>query len=399
MSQQQIAAPRGLLRGAREIARREMSHMLKKPKLLLIMFAFPVFTITLFNLLYSQHVILHIRTAVWDASQTSLSRQVVEAFADSDRFDLVATADSEREVRRLLDTRQVEAALVIPADFARNLQRGQSSKVLVIVNGSNMLFSNAVLSSATEIVSTISAGSGMVKLESMGLPPDSALKTVQPVELALRIWYNPTFNYANFLVLGLLATTIQQVTLLYMATSLVREKAAGTLAALRQQGYSALAVLLGKYGVYFTVNFFTLNLLLASCVYWFKIPFNGNLPQLLLLEVVFLGGILALGTFLSLVSRNELEATRISMMIAMPSFLFSGYTWPVQAMPPLCKVISALLPLTYFAGNLRDIALMDISFSTMQHDLLVLAGLVAVFLPLSALLFRRQYGRLSAENK
>ncbi|MFZ5591093.1 MAG: ABC transporter permease [Bacillota bacterium] len=399
MSQQQLAAPPGLLRGTLEIARREMAYMLKTPKLLLIMFAFPVLAITLFNLLYSQHVILHIRTAVWDANQTALSRQVVEAFADSDRFDLVANVNSEREIRQLLDTRQVEAALVIPADFSRDLQRGQSSKVLVIVNGSNMLFSNAVLSSATEIVSTISAGSTIVKLESMGLPPDSALKTVQPVELALRIWYNPTFNYANFLVLGLLATTIQQVTLLYMATSLVREKAAGTLAALREQGYSALAVLLGKYGVYFTANFLTLNLLLASCVYWFNIPFNGSLPQLMLLEVVFLGGILALGTFLSLVSRNELEATQLSMVIALPSFLFSGYTWPVQAMPPLCRAISALLPLTYFAGNLRDIALMDISFSTMQHDLLVLAGLVAVFLPLSALLFQRQYGRLSAENK
>ncbi|MGQ9556711.1 MAG: ABC transporter permease [Desulfurispora sp.] len=396
---QPLPTPRGLLRSSFDIARRELAYMLRTPKLLLIMFAFPVLAIILFNLLYSQHIILHIRTAVWDASQTSLSRQVVEAFADSDRFDLVTTAASEREIRQLLDTRQVEAALVIPADFARQLQRGQSSKVLVIVNGSNMLFSNAVLSAATEIVSTIAAGSTLVKLESMGLPPDSALKAVQPVELALRIWYNPTFNYANFLVLGLLATAIQQVTLLYMATSLVREKAAGTLAALREEGISALAVLLGKYGVYFAVNFFTLNLLLTSCVYWFKIPFNGSLTQLLLLEVIFLGGILALGTFLSLVSRNELEATQLSMVIALPSFLFSGYTWPVQAMPPLCQAISALLPLTYFAGNLRDIALMDISFATMQHDLVVLTGLVAVFLPLSVLLFHRQYSRLPVENQ
>jgi ABC-2 type transport system permease protein len=221
--------------------------------------------------------------------------------------------------------------------------------------------------------------------------PSRALDTALPLSLRLRVWYNPTFNYTNFLLLGLVATALQQIALLYVAVAVSREKETGTLGELKRAGISAPAVVLGKVIPYLAVNLATLNGVLLMVFTLFQIPFRGSLPLLGLLELLFFAGIHALGIFLSVVCRSELEATQLAMLVAVPSFLFSGYTWPVEAMPPVARTVSAVLPLTYFAGNLRDIALMGASLPVLARDLAVLAGLSIVFLPLSIFFFARQY--------
>ncbi|GBF35625.1 ABC-type multidrug transport system, permease component [Desulfocucumis palustris] len=372
------------------ICKRELKYISGDKKLLFIIFAFPLLGLTLFNIMYGEHIVLHIKTAVWDQSNTSASRSVIRAFEDSDRFNVVAAADSEAQLKKMIESREVQAAVVIPPDFSREIKKGKSTKVLVIVNGTNMLYSNAVLSSANEIVGTISGGAAVAALEGKGLLPESAYHTAQPVEYALRIWYNPTFNYANFLILGLLATAVQQVTLLYIAVAIVREKTSGAVRELLDRGISPLELVAGKVLTYLAANLASLNMVLAICVFVFKIPFNGSILNLLILELLFIGAILAVGIFLSVVSKTELEATQYSMLVALPSFLFSGYTWPVDSMPGIIKAISAILPLTYFCSNLRDIALMNIGLGVMKGDILTLALMNAVFLPLGILLFRRQ---------
>jgi ABC-2 type transport system permease protein len=192
-------------------------------------------------------------------------------------------------------------------------------------------------------------------------------------------------------MLGLVATMIQQALLLYVATAITREKEQGTLGELLEQNYSATQVVLGKTAPYFLLNFLNLNFILAGCYYIFKIPFNGSIWNLLLMEVLFLGGITALGIFLSTACKSQLEATQLAMLFALPSFLFSGYTWPLESMPEFARGVAALFPLTYFAANLRDIALMDLQLPVMLKDIIVLGAINTVLLPAAILVFKKQY--------
>lgn len=111
--------------------------------------------------------------------------------------------------------------------------------------------------------------------------------------------------------------------------------------------------------------------------------------MLLLLEAVFIAGIIALGIFISVVSSNELEATQIAMLVAVPSFLVSGFTWPLQAIPGPVRVISRILPLTYFVNSLRDLALKEIGLRIMLPGIMYLACLAVVFYPASILALRQ----------
>ncbi|MFZ5612770.1 MAG: ABC transporter permease [Bacillota bacterium] len=378
------------------IASREWQYIRGNKRLLFVMCFIPTLYIVLFGIMYSNHVVKHIKTVVLDYNNTATSRIVVQAFRDSEKFDLVGQVSSEEELRQMLETREVTAAVVLPEDLDTNLKKGQGSEVLVIVNGTNMLFSNAVMSAANEIISTLSAGVSIKTLESsQALLPEKAAATALPLRYRLRVWYNPTFNYANFLLLGLACTALQQVILLYMAVAVAREKETGAIKDLLAGGYRAHHVVLGKMIPYFLLNIVSANVVLALCFTVFQIPFRGHYPLLLLLIAVFILAILTLGIFLSIVCRSELEATQLAMLVAIPSFLFSGFTWPVQSMPLFARAISASLPLTYLVSDVRDIALMGIGFSQVLPNLLVLVGIFAVLLPASIWCFNRQYQKFA----
>ncbi|MBO8136922.1 MAG: ABC transporter permease [Desulfotomaculum sp.] len=374
-----------------EITAREFKYIFHSRRLMLILIGVPLFYIALFGIMYSEHVVKNIPTAVLDYSSTALSRSLVQGFRDSEKFDVVTTANSEAELRQLIQNKIVQAGIIIPPDFSKKIKTGKSAKVMVVVNGTNMLYSNAVLSNANEIVQTISVGVSSQILQGKGYLPEEALNKTLPVQFAIRIWYNPTFNYLNFLLLGLAATAIQQVALMYSAIAFTRERDSGILQELLQSGYKPVHLVAGKVLAYFIINMVTMNLLMLECCRLFEIPFRGNVLQLLSLETAFFLCILTLGVFLSIVCKNELEATQYAMLVAVPSFLFSGFTWPVDAMPPFAKAVSAVLPLTYFCSTLRDIALMAPGWQVVLPNIEVLGTASLVLLPASVWALGRHY--------
>ncbi|SMB89908.1 ABC-2 type transport system permease protein [Thermanaeromonas toyohensis ToBE] len=370
---------------------REWQYILRNRRLLLILIGVPLLYCILFGILYSKHVVNNINLGVLDMDNTSLSRAVITAFCDSDRFKYTTKLDNQKHMEVAMERGEIMAAIVIPPDFTRNIKRGTGSQVMVVVNGANMIIGNAVTTAASEIIQTLSAGTLLKRLEGSGLSSQAASKLIQPIVFRLRVWYNPTFNYTNFLLLGLMATVIQQVALLYMAVAMVREKEQGAWREITERYRSAFAVTVGKIMPYFLINLGTLNLLFAGGIYLFQVPFKGNYVNLLLLTLAFLACILSLGILLSTICRNELEATQVAMLVAVPSFLFSGYTWPLAAMPPLAKALARLLPLTYYADNVRKIFLMDVSLNTILPDLVVLASMAAILFLLATVVVKLRY--------
>ena len=383
--------------GILKIALRELKYIIGNKRTLLVMCFVPFLFILLFGIMYSPHVVKNIRTVVLDYNNTASSRAIMQGFKDSEKFQVIGQVTSELELRKMMENRETTAGVVIPEDLDAKLKTGEGSTVLVVVNGTNMLYSNAVLSAANEIVGTFSAGASVKSLESGGnLLPGKATPMAIPIRYAIRIWYNPTFNYLNFLLLGLVGTVVQQIVLLYVALSMVREKVFGTIKELT--GYSALQVVLGKLIVYFGINMLSANLIYYLCFSYFQVPFRGSLLTFELLLSAFFLAIMALGVMLSIISKNELEATQIAMLIAVPSFLLSGFTWPVQAMPPLAQAISGVLPLTYFVSDARDVALMGINLNQILPSIYTLMKMTAIFLPVALWLIHRQLKKETAQT-
>lgn len=367
---------------------RELISIKSSPRTMIVLVGTPILLLLLLGYVYQAHVVNHISTVILDYNHTSLSRVVINAFDTSDKFKVLGTVDTEQEMQKYIEEGKALAAVVIPPDFHRDIKRQKTAPVLVVVNGSNMVIANSVVTSASEIVTTLSVGTSVKVLEGKGLLPDSAMNTANLISLRPRIWYNPTFNYSNFLLLGLLGAAVQQVILLYTSISIVSEKEEGLVAQLARSLKDLTCYAFGKLTPYVVVNLVTFNLTLLMLVHAFAIPFRGDLLTLGLLEISFVTGVAALGVFLSIISNNALEATQAAMLIAVPSFLISGYTWPLMAMPKAIQVFANILPLTHFVNALREVAIMGVGLPVVADDVLAMAALAVLFIPLSIVALR-----------
>lgn len=382
------------------IMKREFGHIFSNKRLLIIIFFIPIFYTLMFGYLYSNHLVTDMKTAVIDQNKTQLSRSIIEGFDKNDKFALVKTLDSPSQIKENMENGTIDVAIVIPKDFASNVMSGEEAPLLIMVNGSNMIISNSVTVNSLGIIQTYSTGIAANKLQATsGVPFEQAINQVNPISIRIRPLYNPTYNYTNFLLLGLIATAIQQVSLLYVAVSFAREKDRGTLPELKALGGTAFTNVMGKILPYFSINLVALAISLLIARFLYIVPCRGSISALIYLSILFIFCIDALGVFLSLICSNELEATQISMLVAIPSFLFSGFTWPLQAMPLPCQALAKILPLTYFTQAIRKIDIMGLGWAHIHHEILVLTIMTLVLLPAAILTYKFKYAKLvAAEN-
>ena len=360
------------------LCRRELALLASDPRLLAIVLFTPLAYTLLFGYLYLPKRVLHIPTWIIDEDHSALSRSLITAARNDEYFHVIRVGGTVEEFREATLNGSAYACLVIPKDFERDVKRAKSVRLLTLVEGGNMIIANSVRGGAAEIDGVYGAVVQMQRLAMRGTPSQYALSAAVPLESDIRIWNNPTFNYMDFLLPGLVGTIVQQVTLLAVALAFVRERELGLLDGLRRITSSPLEALFAKGLVYTLVNLLVAAAAYAINFFAFGVQMTGSFPLLALLLAVFISALVALGIIISALAKDQLFATQILMLIAVPSFLISGFTWPQMAMPKAILWLSNALPLTHFVLPLRQILMQNADFNNIRPHLLWLWALVCV---------------------
>ncbi len=356
------------------IARELRAWMERRPASLAILFGVPVVYTLLFGLVYGSNVIKNIPLAVYDQDQSAVSRSLVQAFADSDRYEIVGHVASQEELAEYLRDNRAMAALTIPPHFARDIKHGRSAAVALELNASNLMFANNVLSTYPEITQSFAAAAGQKLIEGLGQPPSQALATAAPVRLSVRILDNPTTAYSSFVLPGLTVNGLLIAIYLVASTLLTAEYAA--LLRGRQPAWAIIAGKLLPCWLLSVVAFAVSIGLLVAC---FPVPLRGSVLQLLAVGGAFAFAVAAFGLFVSSLSLNVIVAMQYSAVYVMSSFLCSGYSWPTFAMSDLMRAYAALQPITYAAVTVRDILLLAAAPPGLAKNILILLLFGGVF--------------------
>jgi len=103
-------------------------------------------------------------------------------------------------------------------------------------------------------------------------------------------------------------------------------------------------------------------------------------------------GAVNLGIFLSTFARTELQVIQFIPLVIVPQALLGGIFWPVDRLPDILRAIAHVLPLTYAVDGLREVMLKgaDLSSSSVQLDLAVLAGVALFFIVLATATIKRE---------
>ncbi|HEV8311059.1 MAG TPA: ABC transporter permease, partial [Methylomirabilota bacterium] len=105
----------------RGIIWKEFVQLRRDPMALTLTLFIPVAMLFIFGYAINTDV-KHLPTVVLDQSRDVEAQKLLEAFANSQYFDLTYYARSHGEVTRLIDTGRAKVGIVIPPDFAARLR-------------------------------------------------------------------------------------------------------------------------------------------------------------------------------------------------------------------------------------------------------------------------------------
>ena len=358
--------------------RKELIQMRRDRVTLGIMIGIPVIQMMLFGFAIQTDV-RHIPTVVLDESRTPTSRDAIAAFENTGNFRIVAHVDGRDELDEWIARGDAQAGIAIPHDLPRDLARGTTVTIQVVVDASDPLSSQAALSAAA----------GVAQVRNLAILSAAANRRNLPLEARIRPRYNPGLRSPNYIVPGLVGVILTITLVLVTAMAIVRERERGTLEQLIVTPITNTELMLGKLAPYVGVGLVQMTTVLLLGRFVFDVPLTGNVVLLFGIAFIFIVASLALGLFISTLVRTQQQSMQASFFFVLPNILLSGFMFPRQAMPQVFQWIGAFLPLTHFLKVLRGILLKGVGVPELWKEMLILLAFATVLIALSVRRFHK----------
>ena len=320
----------------------------------------------------------HLKTVVLDESRTAESRALVTVIGNTGNFDIVGNVASRDVIAAGIGRGEIQAALVIPPGYARDILRGRTATAQMIVDAADPQTSAAAISGAQLAAQ---ARATQIIMERSAL--------VLPLEMRVRPWYNPAQRSAVFIVPGVIGVLLTITMTLITGVAVVRERERGTLEQLVVTPIGKTSLMLGKLVPFVLVGYVQMTVVMGLGKLIFDIPIRGNLLLLYLLTVPFIVASQGVGLLISTVARSQAQAMQLAFFFMLPNILLSGYIFPRMAMPRPAQWVGLALPLTYFLTILRGILLKGVGLAELWWPTLSLVGLAVLLLAISVRRFTK----------
>jgi ABC-2 type transport system permease protein len=371
------------------VAKYEFIQIFRSRKVMFVLLLIPLLCGVFIGFIYHQGKIIGLPLAVYDADRSSLARELINHIASSETFGEIYYAENFREVDDWIERGVCRAAVIIPENFASDVTEGRPTKVLAIADGTNILYPNNALTSIGEVVKTFSAKTGIRIMLGKKILPQEGVNILSALQFREHPLYNPTYNYSYFLVFGILIALWQLASFMGVAASFAREREENTWLQFMVSPLSKWQIIAGKVIPYFFINLFQITFLYVFGVWVLHLPMRGSILLLFLLTCIFLFVVIGLGVLCSIIGDSPLNATRYGMVIFLPSFILSGYTWPLEAMPVFIQFIASLLPLTWMLQGFRNITMKGLGWEAVWQSFAVLTVMAVLFCACSILLLKK----------
>jgi ABC-2 type transport system permease protein len=363
-----MGAPR--LQRLRRLVWKEFLELLQNPRLFGIVIIAPIIQLTMLGYAATTDV-RDVPVVVADGDRSPESRSLIARFDASRNFTVIDTVTTVGEVDEYLQRGRAWMALGIPSGYGSAIHTGRPVAVQAIADGTDSNSTTVALGYATSLI-------GEYALELLEEPPNPRtpnpalnpeLRTPNPIDLRMRIWFNPQLESRFFMIPGVLALLLLLVTANLAAMAIVREKELGTLEQLNVTPLRRWELIVGKLLPYGVIALVDVLLVTAVAVFWFEVPLRGSFWLLLAMSLLYVLCTLALGLFISTVSDTQQQAMMTATFFFLtPMIYLSGFIFPIENMPRVIQYATFLIPLRYFLVIVRGIFLKGIGLSLLWPE-------------------------------
>jgi ABC-2 type transport system permease protein len=364
------------------LIKKEFFQIIRDPSTLLITIFLPL----LLMFLYGSGVSLdldHLKVGLVMEDNSPIARSFADALEGSTYFDVKEVQDI-RDLKDDMTRGKIRGIFVIPSYFTNYFERFESCKapVQVIADGSETNTANFVLNYANGVFRNFAIQNGI----DAGIIPDMPLLSVEP-----RFWFNEKLKSRNFLLSGSLSIIMAITGSLLTALVVAREWERGTMEALFSTTVTTKELVAAKIIPYFFLGMISMIMCILISIFIYDVPLRGSFLALLLVSAIFLICSLALGLMISTMTKNQVFAYQITLIVAfLPAYILSGFLFEITSMPTWIQYIADFIAAKYFVQSLQTIFLVGNVWELILKDMIPIILLAILFFSITAFHTRKR---------
>jgi ABC-2 type transport system permease protein len=368
---------RNYFRGFGAVFYKEVLHVRRDPATLFFSLVIPLLQMVVLGFGIDTNI-RQVNTVVYNVDGRRESRELLDRLKNSDTFHIFRYVNNDKDLNDANIVGRARVGIKIPVDYSDRLIHHMSAQVLVLIDGSD----SSVAGQAINVTTAIGLDESLRRV--------LADRSTFAVDMRPKILFNPDSRSPNFLLPGLTAILLLNVTTFLTAFSIVREKERGTLEQLFVTPVRPMGLLLGKLLPYLGIGFAELCAIVTFMRFVFQVPIHGSVLLLGFLSIPYLFVSLSIGILVSSKAKTQSEAIQLAFLTFLPSIFFSGYIFPRETMPTFFYVISYFIPASYFINITRGIILRGAGITQLWTDGLALFVIGSILLIIAARRFQKK---------
>lgn len=368
------------------IARKELLHIVRDKRLLGVILVMPLIQLFLYSYALSFDV-KQLPTATLDLDRTTSSRQYLDALSQSNYFKVTDVLGSYSQVDPAFESNTVKVTVVVGAGFGNDIAAGRAGKVQILVDGSDANAAQLGSTYASALSRIFGAKVVVDQLQAKGFSTAAAAGLTS----STRTWYNPEGRSAAYFVPGLIVVLVTMVTVLQTANTLVREKENGTYEQLIVSPIRRIELMVGKIAPWAVIGALDIVIIALVGILVFGIPFRGSVLLLAVSSLLYVVCTLGLGLIVSARANSVDTANQLGALVSfLPTFMLSGFVFPISSMPWVLQGLSYLFPARYFMVITRTVFLKGGSFALLWPQIAALTVFAIVIVVMAASMYRER---------
>lgn len=367
---------------------REFRSIFKYKGMMILLFIGPIFLTLFFGGVYYNDYVKDIPIAILDEDGSTLSNLVGSYFLSNERFEVTNYPATRAELERLIDDGEVQMGICIPKGFESKVSTYQSSQILAITDGTNIVMANNAIAQATLITQSISAGIKMKLIQGKGVSPKTAQDMALVYNVGERMLFDPKMTYMNYLMICFLAVFVQQLMLSAMGSTFIRDNE-------YINSGNVLSKVLAAVSACFVGILPAVTICIVILRKLFHVPMIGNIWTVFLLTVVFLIALTGPSLLIASMTKDRVKYSQIEFMLSLPTFCSCGGVWPVDQMPRLLEIlIRACWPVINYAKIVQEVLIKGMDFSATIPNILQMVLFAFVWLPIGIFFYKKTFNKV-----
>lgn len=365
------------------VARRELRIIRQRPIYLLGSVGVIAFCAIFFLTFMKDGLPSDVPIGLVDYDYSSTSRNFCQQL-DATQLGKVVHYDSFAAAREDMNRGKIAAVCVVPVGMNDDIQANRQPKITFYVNG--LYFVSGALA-WKDLLQMVNLTSGAVQRQAFrarGYNDSQIMGMIRPVDVDVHQIGNVGTNYNYYLSSVLLPGVLEMIVIIVLIYSLGAELKYGTSRHLLQtSGNSIVTALAGKLLVW-TLTFSAIGLILVLLLFHrLHFPLAGSIWNMFLGIFLMIFASEAIAIFILEMLPVPRLALSIGALYSVLGFSLSGFTLPIEAMPPYIQGLAAAFPLRHYYLFYVQEAIFGAGFAGWWKQVIYL--LIFILLPLIGL--------------